>query len=94
MGATQFFRFSSTQSQKVLIMTQLMTHNSFQKMIQINSRLKKHSFLEFDSNRLMTQTGFHNLYSNQLMTQKVFQNLDLNQLMAQKTFQNLIQIDL
>ena len=40
MGMTQFFRFESTQSRKVLILTQLMTHNGFQELIQINSRLE------------------------------------------------------
>ena len=34
------FRFDSTQSQEVLISTQLMTHNGLQELIQINSRLK------------------------------------------------------
>ena len=40
MGNTQIVRFDSTQSQKVLIATQLMTHNGFQELIQINSRLE------------------------------------------------------
>ena len=40
MGYDSFFRFDSSQSQKVLIVAQLMTHNGFQKWIQINSRLK------------------------------------------------------
>ena len=39
-GYDSFFRFDSTQSQKVLIPTQLMTHNGFQELIQINSRLE------------------------------------------------------
>ena len=55
MGTTHFFRFDSTQSQKVLILTQLMTHDGFQKLIQINSRLNMvFWFLEFDLNRLIT----------------------------------------
>ena len=35
-----FVEFDSTQSQKVLIPTQLMTHNDFQELIQINSQLE------------------------------------------------------
>ena len=37
MGTTQLFRYDSTQSQKVLILAQLMTDNGFQELIQINS---------------------------------------------------------
>ena len=40
MGTSHFFRFDSTQSQKVLIPTQLMTYDGFQELVQINSRLE------------------------------------------------------
>ena len=82
-----FFRSDSTQSQKVLILTQLMTHNGFQEFIHINSRFKI-VFLEFDSNRLTIQMAFQNFDSNRLTTHKVFQNFNSNQLTTQKAFQD------
>ena len=36
-GYDSFFLFDSTPTQKVLILTRLMTHNDFQALIQINS---------------------------------------------------------
>ena len=40
MSTAQIFRFDSAQLQKVLISTRLMTHNGFQELIRINSRLE------------------------------------------------------
>ena len=52
-GYDSFFRFDSTQSHKILIPTQLMTHDGFPR-IDSNHLTTRNCFLEFDSNRLKT----------------------------------------
>ena len=54
MGTTNIFGFDSTQTQKALALTQLMTHNGFPR-IGSNQLMAQKAFQNFDSNRLPTQ---------------------------------------
>ena len=56
-----FVQFDSTQSQKMLIPTQLMTHGGFPRIDSYQLAIRIGS-LEVDSNRLTAQMAFQNFH--------------------------------
>ena len=70
----KFARFDPTQSQKVFILTQLMTHNGFQELIPFNSWLKQLS-RELTQNQLTAQADLQVLIQIDSI-QAAFQGID------------------